>query len=98
MNTKLTKIRNISLDVCCAEQVIAYNICNRYASLYSNKPRISWNLGLIKDAIYQINSNVNKDMLQHFVMFNFEKYVKNGSKIYSSYDEIGLMFTNGYIN
>jgi hypothetical protein len=98
MNTKLTKIRNENIDVCSVEQVVAYNICSSYADIYAKTPRVAWNWTLITSCIERTAMRCNKDMVQHFIMFNFESYIANGCKILSTYEEVGQMFKNGYKN
>jgi hypothetical protein len=96
MNLKETKIRGVQLSVCSVEQKIAYNICLRYYGLFANSPRIAWNLCIIKDAISGIDKKYNKDLVSHYCLSNFERFVRLENHIFSSYQEIGSFFANGY--
>lgn len=98
MKATLTKIRNVNIDVCSVEQKVAYNICSMYADIYAKTPRIAWDWTLITSSIERTAMRCNKDMVQHFIMFNFESYIANGRNILSTYEEVGQMFKNGYKN
>lgn len=109
---KYHKIRNIPLEVCTAEQKIAYNLAFSLAGLYKNEYN-SAPMQFQKDEVIRKAINfcieIWKENPKHsakkydidsiFCCLNagFENYIKNNCPIYANYEEVGKAFPALYL-
>lgn len=81
------KLRNIDLDTCNCEKVLAYNFLFRYADIEKHKA-----LDIIqKSLMNDINrKKYDIDLIYHYVLSSYSRFMQhNKSHILTSYSEIG---------
>ena len=108
---KYHKIKNIPLEVCTAEQKIAYNLASSYSDLfvkkYHNMPCQFQKSELIHNAVckmlewyqssYNFSNKYNIDAIFSALNAGLENYFNAKHSILSSYVEIGKMFPAHYL-
>lgn len=94
---KYHKIRNVPMNVCTAEQKIAYNIAFAHyeiAGTYHSYAEAAQNfVSWCKDSI----KNYDIDAVFCALNAGLENYCKAKYRILSSYEEIGRMFPANYL-
>lgn len=96
MNTKETKLFGVPMQICTAEKMVAYNICFSIYDLYNNCAPINWNWRIVTSIVSNLKCKYNKDMIQHYVMYNLDRFAKEPHHIFSSKEEVGEFFKSGY--
>ena len=85
------KIRNVDIEICCAEQKIAYNYLFAYASCVMNNDAISYVKMIVHKDIYRRNDMTRYDRQYIFELFcdNLQKYIDNKMPIFGNYKDLG---------
>lgn len=78
----LHKITDVEKTVCTCEQMVAYNICQGFGKL-----GLGFCLNLVSESKY--NQAVSRDLITR----HLSKYQAAGFPIFSSYKEVGEMFS-----
>ena len=107
---KYHKIKNVPLNICTAEQKIAYNLAfsnvHIFKKAYDLSPMQFQKSEVIHDAVnfclrmWSYNKNVSKyDIDAIFCALNagIEEYIKKGCPILASYEDISKMFKAYYL-
>lgn len=98
MKLQYHKIPRVDMDVCTAEQMIAYNIasryldCNRKFSGYADAAQ--WMVQQYKRE--SENTRYNIDAIFCALIAGLESFVKGKYHILTSYKEVGEMFPANY--
>ena len=108
---KYHKIRNVEMNVCTAEQKIAYNLAfmwhDTIKRVYNANETAGNKRACITDAVHKIielyqqgyDYKPNKydiDAIFCALMYGLEDYIKNDFEILTSYEQIGKMFPANY--
>lgn len=96
---KYHKIRNIPLDVCTVEQMVAYNLASTYAidCVKSGKFHTYAEIAQYITANFY-NGKYDIDTVFCALNAGIEAYCKAKYHILTSYGEIGKMFPANYLN
>lgn len=111
MKLKYHKIRNVPLEVCTAEQKIAYNLAwsnidiikKSYDRCMTGTQKSDVVLEAVNMCIrhwknsYSHENKYNIDAIFSALMAGMEKYINTKYHILLSYDEIGKMFPANYL-
>lgn len=111
MKLKYHKIKNIPLEVCTAEQKIAYNLAFSNISIiektYNKCTTEIQKSSVISEAVnlcmkqwtnsYDYESRYNIDAIFSALMAGMERYINEKYHILNSYEEIGEMFPANYL-
>ena len=106
MTNKVKKIRNVDIDICCAEQKIAYNYAFSYYDIFWKKYQNAQNTAhkeeitqqavdfVLKDieCIDKTVSKYNVDVIIIAFRNGFENYCNLKHHILNSYEEVGTLF------
>ena len=112
MKIKITKIRSVDKNICSKEQLFAYNMAQRYASIdvYEYhimsksqlqksdviRLRINYIVSLADKLNNEIKGSINPDAVKIALNMGLEQYIKCYAPIMASYKEIGKMFSIPY--
>lgn len=92
-NFKPHKIRGIDKNICCCEQVIAYNFLFSYAD-GSNRSK-ERNLSLIQDNLSREKSGSMKkydiDLIYHYILQSYDRYTTGNAHIFSNYEALAAV-------
>lgn len=95
---KKYKIRNVDIEVCSAEQKIAYNFLFSWTL---NKHDKDYAYKCVKDSIYEEMEGkrvcihptnwkkYNIDYILELFYRNYDKYIESGKPIFSNYEDLG---------
>jgi hypothetical protein len=107
MEKKYHKIRNVSLRVCAAEQMIAYNLAQAHSDLfkdeYTSAASASAKNNIVNEAAeFSLNyyttgyaykeGKYNIDCISDALRAGMGRYMEDGRPILSSYESIGAYF------
>lgn len=98
------KIRNVDINICCKEQVAAYNYLFSWtlndhdkskALAYIQKELQAKNNGTYEEQYHPVHSykrqNIDYDLVYILVLRHWDRYIENGKKIFSNYEDLGKM-------
>lgn len=88
---KLHKIRNIDINICSAEQKIAYNFAFAGYS-WADLEQVLENLTRYRE---QYRGNYDSDAIAEALRNGYEAYKSGAAHIFASYEEIGKAFPIG---
>lgn len=109
MNFKAHKIPNIDISVCCKEQVIAYNYLFNWSINERNK---NYTLNCIQkelaskaagtyNELYKpfkkwTPGGVDYDLVYHYILQSYDRYIKTKRRILSSYEELASVIYSDF--
>lgn len=92
-NFKAHKVPGIAKNICCAEQVIAYNFLFSYAHIGGREKNI--NLSLIQNELTREQSGKFKkfdiDLIYHFILQSYDRYINGRTHIFSNYEALAAV-------
>lgn len=87
LNIKPHKIRNVDIEICNAEQKIAYNYLSTYYNSMSRFNLLDYcQKCLARDAG---NKKYNVDLVYHYILSSYDRFINAKYHILTSYEAIG---------